>query len=77
MGEAYPLPDQTSETIAMLAKYSKEFGAKWDTYLQHLLFAYQTKSHELTMDSPFFLLYGRDARLPIDSVLDTLPACLI
>ena len=42
---------------AMLAKHSREFGPEWDIYLQHLLFAYRTKPHESTGESPFFLLY--------------------
>ena len=56
---------------SMLAKHSREFGPQWDVHLQQLLFAYRTKPHESTGESPFYLLYGRDGRLPTDSVLDT------
>lgn len=59
---------------AMLAKHSREFGPQWDVHLQQLLFAYRTKPHESTGESPFFLVYGRDSRLPTDTVLDTPPS---
>ena len=53
----------------MLAKYAERFGRNWDEHLQELLFAYRTKPHESNHESPFFLLYGRDAKLPCDSTL--------
>ncbi len=56
---------------AMLAKYAERFGVNWDEHLPRLLFAYRTKPHESTGESPFFLLYGRDARIPCDAVLGT------
>ena len=56
---------------SMLAKHCKEFGPQWDVHMQQLLFAYRTKPHEFTRESPFYLLYGRDARLPTANVLDT------
>ena len=59
---------------SMLAKHSRKFGAQWDIHLQQLLFAYRTKPHESTGESPFFLVYGRDARLPTESVLDNSPS---
>ena len=59
---------------AMLAKHSREFGPQWDVHLQQVLFAYRTKPHESTGESPFYLLYGRDTRLPTGSVLNTPPS---
>ena len=58
---------------AMLAKHSKQFGMDWDKHLQHLLFAYRTKPHGSTGESSFYLLYGRDARLPTESTLQSSP----
>ena len=50
---------------ALVAKH----GNNWDEYLPYLLFAYRTKPHESTGESPFFLLYGRDTQIPCDAVL--------
>ena len=54
----------------MIAKYCETYGTNWDVYLQRLLFAYRIKVHETTNELPFFLLYGRDARIPTESTLD-------
>ena len=62
---------------SMLAKHSQEFGPQWVEHLQQLLFKYRTKLHESTGESPFFLVYGRDARLPTDTLLDTPPTLLL
>ena len=35
-----------------------------------LLFAYRASVQESTRESPFYLLYGRDPRLPTDSILN-------
>ena len=59
---------------SMLAKHCKKFGPQWDIHLQQLLLAYRMKPHESTGESPFFLVYGRDARLPTESVLDNPPS---
>ena len=56
---------------AMLAKYAVKFGVNWDEHLHHLLFAYRTKPHDSTGESLFFLLYGRDARIPCEATLST------
>ena len=56
---------------AMIAKSVDKFGMNWDEHLPHLLFAYRTKPHESTGESPFYLLYGRDARVPTEAALST------
>lgn len=61
----------------MLAKHGREFGGDWDLHLQQLLFAYRTKSHESNGEPPLYMLYGRDARLPIESTLETLPSLYV
>jgi len=57
----------------MLAKHSRSFGMDWDRRLQHLLFAYCTHLHDSTNDTPFFMIYGRDACLPTEAALSTPP----
>lgn len=50
---------------AMAARYAVKYGTDWYEHLPHLLFTYRTNPHENTGESPFFLLYGRDARIPV------------
>lgn len=58
-----------STLINMIAKSCDVRDRDWDIYLPYLLFAYQVSAQESTKESPFFLIYGRDARIPTDSVL--------
>lgn len=39
---------------------------EWDLYLDAVLFSYRVSRHDSTKFSPFYLVYGRNARLPID-----------
>ena len=43
---------------------------EWDKRLPLLLFAYRSIVQESTRESPFFLVYGRDPRLPTGSLLE-------
>ena len=52
---------------AMLAKHAQEFGSAWDLHLQQLLFAYQSRPHASTGESPFYLLYGCDPQFPTET----------
>ena len=49
---------------SMIAKASDKNATEWDKQLPLLLFAYRSVVQESTKESPFFLLYGRDPRLP-------------
>ena len=55
----------------MLAKNVKRTGRDWDGHLPYVLFSYRTSIQTSTRESPFYLLYGRDPRLPGDAVLST------
>ena len=44
----------------------------WSSYLQQLEFAYRTTPHPSTGETPFFLMFGYDARGPNQSTLDAL-----
>ena len=51
---------------------SKHVGATqrdWDDWVPCALLAYRTCVHETTKFTPFFLLHGRDAVLPMDTLL--------
>lgn len=54
----------------MLAKSVEKNGKDWDKHLPYVLFAYRSCLQQSTGESPFFLLYGRDPRLPSDEALD-------
>ena len=54
--------------ISMIAKSTSD-GAEWDTRPPYVLFAYRASLQESTKESPFFLLYGRDPRVPTSTVL--------
>lgn len=61
-----------STLLAMMSKCSNGTALEWDQQLPTLLFAYRSMVQESMRESPFFLLYGRDPRLPTESVLGTL-----
>ena len=48
----------------MLTKVVTNKGRDWDRLPGPQLFGYQAMIHFLTGETPFFLLYGRDAKLP-------------
>ena len=48
----------------MLAKTTQKGGRDWDQNLPYVLFAYRASEQQFTHESPFYLLYGHDPRLP-------------
>ena len=52
-----------SQSLSMFVSDNQK---DWDEYLPSILFAYRTSPQATTGDSPFYLLYGREPRLPID-----------
>ena len=50
------------ESLAKLSLKNND----WDLYIAPTLFAYRTTKHSTTKIEPFFLVYGRSARLPMD-----------
>ena len=53
----------------MLAKTAEKEGPEWDKRLPYVLFAYRASQQSSTRESPFYLVYGRDPRLPTPAVL--------
>ena len=53
----------------MLAKSVHKGGPEWDELLPYHLFAYRASQQASTRESPFYLLYGRDPRLPVPDAL--------
>ena len=57
----------------MLATFVSNNQKEWDLYLQQVLLAYRTSKNESTGSTPFSLIYGREARLPVDLCFDPPP----
>ena len=49
-----------------LLKFVDSEPEQWDLYLDAILFSYRVSQQESTKYSPFFLVYGRQARLPVE-----------
>ena len=52
--------------IRILKMYVSENQTDWDLFLCRVLFAYRTSYHESIGDSPFYLVYGRDPKIPAE-----------
>ena len=54
------------ESLAKLSEQEKQ----WDDKIPPVLFAYRTSKNATTKMTPFYLTYGREAKLPIDNLSD-------
>ena len=50
----------------MLVKFASTDKAAWDEHLDHCMFAYNTSRHESSLYSPFEVMFGRKATIPIE-----------
>ena len=50
----------------ILASFVSEHSADWDEWLAQAVFAYNTSVHESTGISPYEMVFGRPARMPIE-----------
>ena len=66
------LVERMNQTLCNMLKSLPENGKyDWKKYLQKLAFAYNSTINKSTGFSPFFLMFGRQPRLPIDSIFQT------
>ena len=62
--QANGLDERMNQTLKFqLQKLVKD---DWDQLINNVLFAYRSSRHDSIRCTPFLLMYGRDARLPID-----------
>ena len=50
----------------MLVKFARDDKTTWDEHLDHCMFAYNTSRHDSSLFSPFEVMFGRKAVLPIE-----------
>ena len=69
--QANGLDERYNQTLVnAVAKFSQENRATWDEKLAEIVYAYNTSVHESTKHTPFEVMFGRKARLPIDFNVD-------
>ena len=61
------LVERFNRTLCESLAKTIEYDDEWDLYISPILFAYRTSKHSTTKIEPFYLVYGRDARLPTDT----------
>ena len=54
--------------LNMISTCPMEHPSDWDLYLSKLCLAYNSSVQSTTGYSPLFLMFGREARLPIDLI---------
>lgn len=62
------LVERANQTIKQMIRLLTASGDKWPDTLPYIVFCYNTGYQDSTRYSPFYLVYGRDAVLPLDVV---------
>lgn len=62
------LVERFNKTLStMLSMYVRRDHRDWDKYLAHAVFAYNTTVQDSTGYSPFYLMHGYEAKMPLDA----------
>ncbi|CAC5365555.1 unnamed protein product [Mytilus coruscus] len=63
------LVERLNRTIEdMISKFVPKHQKDWDQYLPYLMMAYRSSVHETLGETPYFMMMGREVRLPIDLI---------
>ena len=62
------LVERFNRTLCEILAKVVEKENRWDNYIEEALFAYRTRKQSTTQVTPFFLTYGREAKLPIEEI---------
>ena len=69
------LVERFNKTFAqMMTNYVNETHTDWDLIMPKVIFAHNTAVQASTLETPFYLLYFRDPRYPIEADLEGTPA---
>ena len=60
--------------ISMLATCAKENPLNWETHIRKVCMAYNTSVQASTGYTPFYLMFGCQARIPADAMFGTPPS---
>ena len=61
------LDERFNQTLqCQLLKFVRVERTDWDLYLDAILFSYRVSRQDSTKMSPFYLVYGRQARIPVE-----------
>ena len=79
-----PYHPQSNSKLELFHKYLKptlkklceKDPAKWDKYLNQVLASYSITPNLATVETPFFLVYGRDPNLPLHQLLEPMQCFL-
>ncbi len=67
-----PQPERFNRTLlSMLGTLNTTQKRQWSRYVSQLVHAYNSTKSDATGYSPYFLMFGREARLPVDICFET------
>jgi len=74
----HPMTDGLTERLnktltTIISMYISSRHNDWDSFLYYALFAYNSSRQQSTRFFPYFLIFGREPNLPIDSALNFAP----